>query len=517
MPALADELTGLGFRAEANPSGRAVDLRWELPDPAGDPAALAVTVLRRERRFPGRNRRGVVSVAASGADLTDGVTVFPPPGVPPLIEEIEHEGAGERRITTVRRYAVAGRPRDRVFAGSLRREYAGAAPVRATMRVVDRDGLQPGTIYYYTAFVGPQRLYSRLSQASALVTEGATGRLQRRLPRVDQLRDTVTAPAGSVPLADAAKGQLHRFLDVVDAHAALLAGLTRGLRELHDPRRADSRVLDALGRQLGWRLKEHLDEDAQRNEIAFAPHFHRSVGTGPGVAAMVNRLTGWDTRVREFVANVLGTWDASRVERLETRQVYLDGSLGATAGDPSVLIAGRRVPPGSLDTSDPAALYRMRTHAFDDAGAYSYDCGRPDSAGRYQRDDTVLYNRETVGVYVVPDVDAEPFGIEQEWRRARDVVEEFLPIQVRVVFVLRPGVIAEEPYEATKRIGEVALDAGRLAQAETYGDGGDAGTDAIPAWTALSTNELAHRSVDTAAAPVVTAYRSWHTAVMRPA
>ena len=268
--------------------------------------------------------------------------------------------------------------------------------------------------------------------------------------------------------------------------------------------------------QLGWQLKDYLDEDAQRNEIIFAPEFYRTVGTSPNVAAMVNRLTGWDTRVREFARNVLLSWDGSRLEPLKTRTVYLDGSLGVTPATPPVLTAGRRVPPGSVDTTDLQALFRMRTRSFDDEGVYSYDCGKPDGRGGYLRDDDVLYNRETVGVYVVPDVAAEPFVIEQEWLRVREILKEFLPIQVRVVFVLQPGLVVEEAYDATARVTESVVETGRLAKTETYGEGDDPVTDLIPLWIAMYANNPAHLSVDTAAVPVDIRYRSWHVWVMPP-
>jgi phage tail-like protein len=521
MPTLAATLAGdfsaFGFHAEANPQGSAIDLSWDLPDPAEGQNSVPLLILRREHRFPGRGRRGVVSVPATSADLTDGITVYTYQGLATHREETREEIQNGRRVSVTRQFQLTGQPIDRVLIGSIRREYPDrtSTPTRTTVRVVDRDQITAGTTYYYTAFVGSDRLYSRRSQASALATSARVGGLFRSVPQIDQRLDTVPPPPRSVARVDEGKGQLERFLGVIEAHADLLEGLVEGLRDVHAPWRADSCLLDALAGQLGWPLKDYLDEEAQRNEITFAPEFFRTVGTSPNVAAMVNRLTGWDTRIRDFVRNVLVSWDGSRLEPLEARTVYLDGSLGFTPSTPPALTAGRGVPPGAIDTGDLQALFRMRTRAFDDAGAYTYDCGRPDRGG-YRRDDDVLYNRETVGVYVVPDVEAEPFVIDQEWRRIREILEEFLPIQVRVVFVLRPGLVVEEAYDATAQVAESALDTGHLVEAETYGEGADPGTDRIPLWTALYANNSAHLSVDTVAIPVDIQHRSWHVWVMPP-
>ena len=42
-----------------------------------------------------------------------------------------------------------------------------------------------------------------------------------------------------------------------------------------------------------------------RYEIIFAPEVYRTVGTIPNIAAMINRLTGWDAQIREFVEQII--------------------------------------------------------------------------------------------------------------------------------------------------------------------------------------------------------------------
>ena len=222
---------------------------------------------------------------------------------------------------------------------------------------------------------------------------------------------------------------------------------------------------------------------------------------------MINRLTGWDARLRDFSLNCLRSFDASRLEALDGGQrVYLDGSLQPLPLAPH--LSGRSTPAGSLDTDDAEAMFRLRNRTFDDRCAYSYDCGRPDGEGGYERDDDCLYNRDTVGVYIVPDVATEPFSLREEWERVRQILAAFLPIQVRPVFVLQPQVVVEEAYDATRMVTEASSAVGILEQSEHWGEGLDAVTDRIPQWRRFITNDLAHLTVDTAL--MDTSSRSWH-------
>ena len=437
----AVEESALAFRAETDPLAPAIDLSFVLPDPAGDPDALDLRVLRRERRHPGRRRRGVLWVAADAADLADGVTVFDDAAFAWDFEEVREEIEGGVRVQTTRQFLFRGAPRDRVLVRGIRRERdLAGVPLRTTVRIVDRAGLVPGTVYYYTAFAGALRWYSTRTQASALATAPLAPRLFALVPRIDQRRDTELPQPFSVALADQGKGQLERLVDAVDMHAAMLLGFVDGLRDLHAPRRADARVLGALAHMIGWELKDYLDEDGQRSEIAFAPEVYRTIGTLPNLEAMINRLTGWDASVHEFARNVVLTFDVARVEQLDSTLAYLDGSVTLSPGP---ALSTRRRPPGTIDTTDALGLFRLRNRTPEDTNVYTYDCGRPNAAGGYDRDDSVVFDRETIGVYVVPDVDSEPLELQQEWDRVRQILAGFVGIPVRMIFILLPDVVDE--------------------------------------------------------------------------
>lgn len=502
------------FRAQTDPSGPAIDIMWDLLDPTGDPDSLSVRILRRERRFPGLGRRGVVPVDASADDLLDGDLVYDSAAFAYDFEETWEEEKGNRLISTARQYLYRGTPRDRLLVRSIRREFPlnGGAPTRTTISVIDRDGLVPGNIYYYTAFVGPNSTFSRMTQASALATGQHGYSLFTQLPQIHQRLDTVTPPPSRVAIADVEKGQLQRLIETLESHTDMLHGTVDGLRDLHNPRRVDSRVLPHLARMIGWRLKDYLDEDGQRNEVIFAPEVYRTVGTIPNIVAMINRLTGWDARVREFATNILLTFDASRLERLDFETVYLDGTLKPNETPPPFL-QGRSLPPGTVDTTNDFAMFKLRSRAFDDQTAYTYDCGRPNGIGGYIVDNDVWFNRETIGLYIVPDVETETFSLFEEWERVRQILAEFLPIQVRAVFVLLPDVVVEEPYDATQMVTEEASDLGIELKDETYGEGSDDSTDTIPQWQWFVINDLAHLTVDTVSPPLNLNSRTWHTGI----
>lgn len=437
----APDLAGLRFRAETDPVGPAIALVWELADPAGDPDQLPLVVLRRERRFPGRSRRGVVPVQATAADMADGDVVYSAGALQWDIEETREDVHADGWVATTRQYLYRGPARDRVLVRAIRREWPkdGGTPLRATVRVIDRAGLEPGTIHYYTAFAGKQGWFSRRTQASALATAQGSADLFRLLPRVDQERDVQAPEPFAVPRSEHGRGQLERLVRVAQAHADMLLGQVDALHDVHDVRRADSRLLEAMAGLIGWRLKDFLDEEGQRTEIGFAPAVYRTTGTTGGIAAMVNRLTGWASESRDFVRNVLVSWDPTRVEQLPGSRAYLDGSAHV-AGTPPALVT-RPVPHGSVDTADAAAMQRLRDRDRADTTAYTFDCGRFDAAaGEYRMDDSTWYNRTTVGLYVRPPAPLPAAEIAETWRRTRELLAEFLPIQVRVVvFVLPAG------------------------------------------------------------------------------
>ncbi len=493
----------------------AIELSWDIPLAEDEEeSSFSCLIRRRERRFPGQNRRGVipVTVAPDDESLQDGELVYDSANFHYDWEEIQEERQGNQVVTTIRqyRYRLAPQePRDRILMCSIRRESEQSATngeilKRMTVRLFDRQELKPGTIYYYTAFVGPEddRYFSRHTQASALATGHYGHALFSTLPQIHQRFDINLPPPDSVALGDRQKGQLQRFLEVFESHADLFHGQIDGLRDLHAPRRVDSRLLPHLAHLLGWRPRENLNEDQQRNEISFAPEIYKTVGTIPTLKARINRLIGWQSEIREFAHNVLLSFDASRLESRWDGVVYLNG----TNPPPSYpdYLAGSI----NLDLEKPevvANLNKLKAKAIDDPTAYSYDFGQPDVRGGYLKDDNVLYNRETIGIYMSPNQDSEFFSLEEATERIRKLLQDFLPIQVRTVFFLLTA--DEEVYRTLEEVTEEAETIGfQILEEEGYREVRETSSARILGWQVLVANHPEHRTTDLR-------FRTWHSAL----
>nr|WP_241756064.1 phage tail protein [Actinomadura sp. RB99] len=145
-----------------------------------------------------------------------------------------------------------------------------------------------------------------------------------------------------------APGQLARFISAAAAPLNLARSTAEGLRALHDAESAPPDFLGPLARWLGWEPDRTLPVSAQRNEITAAPHLYRSVGTVPGLRAIVVRYTGWDVRVAEMAQsivranqapqfNVFALTDPDAEPALVTLEGAAGGRLSAFPGSGGVL------------------------------------------------------------------------------------------------------------------------------------------------------------------------------------
>ena len=113
--------------------------------------------------------------------------------------------------------------------------------------------------------------------------------------------------------ADRDKGQLRRFLDLPGAQLDQIYSLARAALDLHDLDRAPGNLLPLLAQWIGWRTDHSLEVGEQRNEIRFAPQIYQTIGLIPTVEATVKRITGWESRTKEFVHNVARTNQPERL------------------------------------------------------------------------------------------------------------------------------------------------------------------------------------------------------------
>jgi phage tail-like protein len=256
--------TVTGLRASPHLRGRRIDLAWQNPPVAGfagGPPQKGIRIVRRERWFP------------------EG----PQDGEPVFGERPEEQG-------------------------------------RIVAAYSDRD-LRPLTTYYYTVFTVDEAGGTHAgatSQVVAFATDdyGLAGRLYDLLPAIHQRLDVPLGPADLAELARTrpaaaralealppelrGRGQLRRFLHAAAAPLDLLRSFAEGLPDLHDVDLARPEFLPLLADWIGWDLDGTLPVFSQRNEIRFAPHLYRQVGTVPNLRAIVTRYTGWHTQVAEL-------------------------------------------------------------------------------------------------------------------------------------------------------------------------------------------------------------------------
>ncbi|MBI5559216.1 MAG: hypothetical protein HY885_16455 [Deltaproteobacteria bacterium] len=157
-------------------------------------------------------------------------------------------------------------------------------------------------------------------------------------------------------------------------------------------------------------------------------------------------------------------------------------------------------------------------NTFTDFQAYTHDAG---SGGKMT--DSNWYSRQTIGIYLTPDTE-DPTLILRNQKLLRGVLHQFLPIQVRYVFIIEPAVYKEQIYtydfptaENARFIEEKYTDSLTTVSSETYTGPADSYADRIPQWRWLrsrSTGQTEGASVDFVATPVSTRFRTWHVGLM---
>ncbi len=153
----------------------------------------------------------------------------------------------------------------------------------------------------------------------------------------------------------------------------------------------------------------------------------------------------------------------------------------------------------------------------EDFQTYTYDTGK-----QGKRTDQNWYSRDTLGVYLTPETEA-PEQIVQTRDLIRNVLRQFMPIQMRAVFIINPALYKEIVYtydhpaaDPQRLVEESSLDYLEASAADVYSGLSDSHADSVPDWTWLrSWNEAytGHRSVDFRQSPVETIHRTWHTAI----
>src|SRR5690606_21134958 len=117
-----------------------------------------------------------------------------------------------------------------------------------------------------------------------------------------------------------------RYLQIVGAAFDQVRSLGEGLRARHDVDTARADLLPSLSRWIGWEPDQTLDTESQRRDIRFAPDVYSTTGTLPNLQSLVNRVTGWECRLKEFVHNVFLTNAPERIHLWELWTRAYDGA-----------------------------------------------------------------------------------------------------------------------------------------------------------------------------------------------
>lgn len=186
---------------------------------------------------------------------------------------------------------------------------------------VDEKDLKGETVYYYTLFPyqgsPPEYQIDLHNRVSAMASSpyNFAAQMHELLPAIYQRYDTVfprEIPAG-MREEDKRRGQLRRFLDLPGTQLDQLYSFARAMLNLYHLDRADGRLLPLLAQWIGWKTDNRLEIEAQRNEIRNALAIYETIGLIPTVEATVKRISGWESKTKEFVHNVFLT---NRPERL---------------------------------------------------------------------------------------------------------------------------------------------------------------------------------------------------------
>ncbi|MFZ1983743.1 MAG: hypothetical protein WAU91_04970, partial [Desulfatitalea sp.] len=290
--------------------------------PGGGPeTAVGQVVVRAEHVDPGVRPRfewtpaGGATVALAFADETPRTTRVAGGSL------IDAPGRFEVELETTRPAAGTAEPLAAIFISD--RFNPDSGDWHRGVALADMD-LDPERHYYYALFqpmpdggLSTQRAWRAAAMATRRV--GLDGRLYGLLPAIHQQLDEPT-------VAQQGQGLLRRFMEIFGAAGDQARSLMDGACSRHDILAAPAAALPLLARWIGWQPDLTLDELAQRRDIRMAPEIFETVGSLPNLRALVNRMTQWECRVKEFVHNIFLTNAPETIHLWEIYRRTYDGA-----------------------------------------------------------------------------------------------------------------------------------------------------------------------------------------------
>lgn len=146
---------------------------------------------------------------------------------------------------------------------------------------------------------------------------------------------------------------------------------------------------------------------------------------------------------------------------------------------------------------------------FEDILHYTYDT---------DKDESNWYARDTIGLYLTPETEDQQL-ITRSQELVKGILNRFLPVQLRAVFIINPAVYPEYIYtydhpdpgmKKERIIEEQFFDS---TMTEVYPGLSDSYKDKAPDWIWLHTwseEYLDHRTINFTTIPIDTKFRTWH-------
>jgi hypothetical protein len=312
----------LSISAEPHPFGNRIFLEWENPEPELYPL---VRIVRKEGTYPTDPEDGHTVVEKDSflfsitdltviADLDNGII---PSSIFQLFlaeQQIVITNSADVNVLNLGLRWLFSEENNQFI---LVRVNGSINVYRKGKDTVPDTNLKSETIYYYSLFPyggdPPEYSFDRENRTAAMATGkyNMAGQMYSLLPGIYHRYDTVLS--GLVADEDKDKGELRRFLDIPGSIFDQFHSFAKSILNTYDLQKIDGCLLPQLAQWIGWKTDFSREIQTQRNEIGFAPDLYRRIGIIPTVEATVKRMSGWESRTKEFVHNV---FLSNRPERL---------------------------------------------------------------------------------------------------------------------------------------------------------------------------------------------------------
>lgn len=318
--------------AKPHPIGNRIDLIWENPEPEAYPW---IKVVRRESTHPLSPEDGYslieinallfTSNSVLAADLDNRVISFN------LLDEFRNSGIilSEYAAVSVTEASAKWVVTDYEEKYVLINDTGAISAYRIKNSVSDYN-LKSETIYYFTLFPFkkvPLEYALERSGKTASMASGPynfSGQMYDLLPRIYHRYDTKLSM--SVDVSDSQKGELLRMLEVFGSQLDQLYSYAKAMLDICNIYKTDGRLFPLLAQWIGWKTDYNLKIDSQRNEVRNAPAIYKTIEIIPTVESTVKRMSGWESRTKEFVNSL---FVSNRPERLNIWQQTRDNASGA--------------------------------------------------------------------------------------------------------------------------------------------------------------------------------------------